>query len=152
MITASSSSLRSRPLSTRMQESWEPIALINQGGGNRRIDPSRKTANHPVASHALANLFDHLLGEVAQPPRAMALADLGQKVGEHRLALRRVSHLGMKLQPKDRQRAMPHGRNRASGGLRNAARTGRQLASLGRRDSSRLPFRRTHPRTNRHAK
>ena len=61
---------------------------IEQRRHDRRIDPARQAADHPVVAHPLADAVDGLLGKIAQPPGAVAAADLGQEVGQDLLALR----------------------------------------------------------------
>ena len=75
-MTASASSLRSRPLSTKMHESCGPIAWYKQRRDDGRIDAAGQAADHAVVADALADLRDRLLGEIAQLPRAGAAADV----------------------------------------------------------------------------
>ncbi len=107
-MTDFSSSLRNRPLSTRMQESCGPIALVQQRGDDGRIDAARKAADDAVRADALADLRDRLFGEIAEPPGAGAAADVRQEIGEDRLAVGRVRDLGVKLQAVERPVAVLH--------------------------------------------
>ncbi len=91
---------------------------VQEGRDDRRIDPARQAANHPIGPDAATNLLDRLLGKIAEPPRAVALANVGQEIGQHRFAQRRVGHFGMELQAVDRQAAVLDGRDRAGGGAR----------------------------------
>ena len=104
-MTDFSSSLRSRPLSTRMQTELRADGPVQEGRDDRRIDPARQAADHPILADPATNLLDRLFGKIAQPPGAVAVANVGQEIGQHRLAQRRVRHLGMELQAVDRQAA-----------------------------------------------
>ena len=148
-MTRLASSLRSRPLSTRMQESCGPIAWYKQRGDDGRIDAAGQAADDAVVADALANLRDRLLGEVAQPPGAGAAADVGEKVGEDRLAFGRVRHFGVELQAVERPRAMLDRGVRAGVGAGERDEIVRDACRPGRRGSSRLAFRRRRRRTGR---
>ena len=111
--------------------------LGQQGGDDRAIDPAGKTADHSALAHAIADGLDRLAGEVADLPRARALADRLEEVAQDLLAQRRVRDLGMELQAVDRQRAMLHRGDRGRCRWRPAAENRPRPARPGRRGSSR---------------
>ena len=123
---------------------------VQQRGDDRRIDAARKAADDAVVADALAHLADRLLGEIAEPPRAGAAADVREKVGEDRFAVRRVRDFGMELQAVERpargasRRRMVTIRVRASG-----TKLIRDRCRPGRRGSSTLRFRAARRRTGR---
>ncbi len=63
-----------------------------------------------MAADAFADLPDRLLGEIAEPPGASAVADVGEEVGEDRFAVGRVRDFGVKLQAVEQSGAVLHGR------------------------------------------
>ena len=50
--------------------------LIDECGGDRRIDTAREAANHAVVADASADVVDGLPGEIAQTPGVAATTDL----------------------------------------------------------------------------
>ena len=84
-MTDFSSSLRSRPLSTRMQDELRADGPVEQRRHDRRIDAARQSADHAVVADRRRMSLDRLLGKIAQPPGAVAVADVGEKVGQHLL-------------------------------------------------------------------
>ncbi len=151
-ITDSASSLRSRPLSTRMHDSCEPIARYKQRRHDRRIDAARQPADHAVACRR-ARARRSIVSSAKSPSRQVPLQPqtAREKVGEHLRAPRRVRHFGMKLHAVDRQRAMLDGRDRAGGGVGQRNEIVRRRRAPGRRGSSRLRSRRAPRRTDRRA-
>jgi hypothetical protein len=115
-MIASCSALRNRPLFTRMQDSCGPTALYSNAAVTAESTPPDKPANHSSPADPLAHAFDRLAGEITQTPLSLAAADHRQKIVQQHAALRRVRDLGVKLQPVDRQPAVPHRSDRA--GLR----------------------------------
>ena len=104
--------------------------LRQQRGDDRRIDPARQPADHPVAADAAADGLDRLAGEIAQLPRAGAAAGRLEEVAEDLRPLRRVRHLGMKLQTVKRQPPVLHRRHRAGVGGGQRHEIGRRLRHL----------------------
>ena len=90
-----------------------PMAWANSAATTEEsTPPDRPQITRPLA-HAAANALDGLAGEIAQLPRAVAMADRRQEVAQDLRAQRRVRHLGMELQAVDRQRAVLDGREGA---------------------------------------
>ena len=104
--------------------------LGQQRGDDRGIDPAGKPADHAIAADAAADGFDGLAGEIAELPRAGATAHRLEEVAEDLRALRRVRHLGMKLQTVERQPPVLHRGHRAGVGGGQRLEIGRRLRHL----------------------
>jgi len=75
-------------------------------GNDRRINAAGKSADHAVVAYAAAQIGDHGLGEVLEPPGPRAAAGGGEEVPQDRPAGRGVGDLRMELQSEDRERHM----------------------------------------------
>jgi hypothetical protein len=70
--------------------------LVDQHGGDRRIDPARQPADHPAVAHLVADLPDRLVLVGAHRPVALEARDPDEVLVES-CAVRRVVHLGVEL-------------------------------------------------------
>ena len=71
--------------------------LMDQNGGDRRIDPARQPADHPVETHLLLDLEDHLGLEMRHRPVALAAADFQGEIAQEPRTIGRVDHLHVEL-------------------------------------------------------
>ena len=74
VTTSSASPARSRPLSTKMQVSWSPIASCSSAADDRGIDAAREAADHPALADLRADPLDRLVAERGHRPVAAAAA------------------------------------------------------------------------------
>ena len=128
--TSSRSFLRSRPLSTKMQTSWSPIALCSSAATTEESTPPERpqmTLPLPTCSRTRR---DGLLDEVAHRPGAGALADLVEEVLEDLLAARRVGDFGVELHAVERPGLVPRGGVGAGGRGRQRDEIGGQVVDL----------------------
>ena len=128
-MTDFSSSLRNRPLSTRMHESCGPIARYNSAATTDESTPPESpqiTRSLPTRSRTCA-IVCSAKSPSRQVPRAAA--DVGEEIGEDRFAVRRVRHFRVKLQAVERPLAMLHRGDRARRRAAPAARSRRRRAS-----------------------
>ena len=74
--------------------------LVDQHGGDRRIDAAREAADHAALADLRADFLDRLVLEGAHGPVALRADDLAHEVAQdQRRAVRRVHHFGVKHQP-----------------------------------------------------
>ena len=71
--------------------------LVNEHGGDRRVDAARQSADHPALAHLLADLLDRLVLEGAHGPVAGKAGDLAHEIAQQGRAVRRVHHFEMEL-------------------------------------------------------
>ena len=129
-MTDSSSSLRSRPLSTRMQESCGPMAWASSAATTDESTPPESpqiTRSSPTRRRT-ASTVSRAKSPSFHVPRAAA--DRLEEVAEDLRALRRVRHLGMELQAVDRQLPMLHRGEGAGVGGGQRQEIGRDLRHL----------------------
>ena len=71
--------------------------LVHEGGGDRRVNPARETAQHALAADLRPDLGDGLLDDRRVGPRRAAAAHVVQERLEHLLAAFGVRDLGVEL-------------------------------------------------------
>lgn len=79
-----------------------------EGRRDRRVDSAGESADDSRRADLVTQPVDRLPCEIAQQPIAFTAADQGQEIVKDRTAQRCVRDLRMKLQPENRQPAMPH--------------------------------------------
>ena len=92
------------------------MAWANSAATTEESTPPESPQITRLVAHAAADRRDGFAGEIAQLPRARAVAHRLEKVAEDLRALGRVGHFGMELQPVDRQLPMFHRGQRAGVG------------------------------------
>ena len=151
-ITDSASSLRSRPLSTRMHESCGPMAWASSAATtDESTPPESPQITRPLPTRRrIASIVSRAKSPSFHVPvqRQTAL----QEVAQDLRALRRVRHLGMELQAVDRQLRGASPRRSGRCRWRPAAGNRRRPATPGRRGSSRPRSPRARRRTARSAR
>ena len=150
-MTASSSSLRSRPLSTRMHESCGPIAWYSSAATTDESTPPER----PQITRSLPTRSRICVDRLARRNRPASRCPWQPQTCVRKLrrivaAVRRVRHFGMELQAVDRQRcdASPPRCGQVVGRGERHEVVG-DAASPGRRGSSRRRSRRARRRTDR---
>ena len=91
-----------------MHETCVPTASASKAATTEESTPPESPQITRPLPTRLADGLDRLAGEIADLPRARALADRLEEVAQDLLPQRRVRHLGMKLQAVDRQPAVLH--------------------------------------------
>ncbi len=89
--------------------------LVDQRGGNRRIDAAGKSEDHLVAADLLADARHRLRHEARHVPARAAAADLVHEARVDRASLLRVRHFRMELHRVEAARFVGHARERAGG-------------------------------------
>ncbi len=129
----------SRPLSTKMQESCGPIASEQQRGRHRRIDAAGKSADHAALADDFADRLDLALDERADPPRALAAADVPDEIAQDVAAVLACGSLRDGIAGRKSASCGAARRRRGTCRLPPAIRTSRSSRRPGRRGSSRRP-------------
>ena len=88
--TTSASRPRSRPLFTKMQVSWSPMAFLSKAAA--------QAENHAFLADLRADGCHGLVNVVVHGPRLAAAADAMHEVGDDCPAARGVGHLRVELQ------------------------------------------------------
>ena len=71
--------------------------LVDEHGGDRRVDAAGQSADHAALADLLADFLDRLVLEGAHGPVAGKPGDLAHEIAQQRGAVRRVHHLEMEL-------------------------------------------------------
>ena len=99
--TRSTSSRRRRPLFTKIQVSWSPIALWMRAETTAESTPPERALMTLAGPHLGAYSFDAVVDEIARRPVALAAAYPVDEIPEDGLPVGRMYHLGMELQSED---------------------------------------------------
>ena len=96
--TTRASRPRSRPLLTKMQVSWLPMALCSSAAATLESTPAAQAQDDLLLAHLGADCLDRLVDVIAHRPVLAAAADVVDEIGDDLPAVGRVHHFGMKLQ------------------------------------------------------
>ena len=88
---------------------------VDEQRGHGRIDPARQPADHAPVTDLVADAGDLLVHDRGRRPRPRAAADVLQERRQHTLAVGRMDHLGVELDPVDVALDVLEGRDRRRG-------------------------------------
>ena len=111
-ITCSPSLSRSRPLSTKTQVSWSPMARCSSAATTEESTPPDRPRMTSSLAHLLTHPGDRLGHVVRHVPVAAAAADVAHEAGDDVAALEGVRDLGVKLDAIEAARLVGHAGNR----------------------------------------
>ena len=110
------------------EHAGQPVAdrAVDEQRRHARVDSAREPADRPPVADLGADRLDLVLDHRARAPRPLASARVLEEVRQHLLAVRRVDHLGMELDPVDRAFGRLERRHRRRGRRRERGESGRR--------------------------